>query len=200
MRYQRHQPEVGNGAAMESRGNTATAAGRSLSEAIRQARLKEAVALDETADRRSAELARLEVLKAGLVRLFDEIPDGDDRFELMLVPSQPARLWIDIFTYVTVDPPSRTYRLVRNGRQGRRVLAETHDAAEMTEHVVDYVAQQIVAREREMDGFDLLARHRTPAAPAPAKGARLGIVVAAYVVGLLTGVVGLLAIGYLITP
>jgi hypothetical protein len=42
------------------------AASRSLSEAIRKARLEEAEHLDRTADLRDSEIARLELLKADL--------------------------------------------------------------------------------------------------------------------------------------
>ena len=74
------------------------AATRSLHDAVRKARVEEAYQLDETADRRDSEIARLELLKAELEAVFAEVPANDDRFTLMLVPSRPARLWIDLFT------------------------------------------------------------------------------------------------------
>ncbi|MGD9196443.1 MAG: hypothetical protein PVH10_10450, partial [Methyloceanibacter sp.] len=79
------------------------AASRSLREAIRRARLEEAERLDEAADHRDGEFARLELLKSELEAVFADIPTNDDRFNLALVPTRPARLWIDLFTYVTVD-------------------------------------------------------------------------------------------------
>ncbi len=175
-----------------------TATSRSLREVIRQERMREASALDDQAARRSNELARLEVLKASLETVFDEIPESDDRFALALAPSTPARLWIDMFTYVAMDPASQVYRLVRNGRQGHRVLAETRDVTEMAERVMDYIAQQIVARERELEG--LAEYERREARPhGKRRGSRVGIAIAAFVIGLLTGMVGLFALGYLLT-
>src|SRR3990170_2586107 len=79
------------------------AASRSLREAIRQARLEEAERLDLSADHRDGEIARLELLKAELQAGFAELPAHYDRFNLALVPSRPARLWIDLFTYAAID-------------------------------------------------------------------------------------------------
>lgn len=168
---------------------------RSLREAIREARIREAEGLDQSAERRSTELARLEVLKAELEELFEELPETDDRFALMLVPSTPARLWIDLFCAVLFDPSTDAYRLVRNGRQGRKILAETHDVGDMADRVTDYVAEQIVTRARELDG---LTEPRLSVRPEPQPRQRVGLVIAAFVIGLLTGVAGLFAISYLV--
>ena len=59
------------------------ATSRSLQEAVRKARVEEAYRLDETADRRDSEIARLELMKAELQVVFAEIPN-DDPFTLML--------------------------------------------------------------------------------------------------------------------
>ena len=97
------------------------AASRSLREAVRKARLEEAERLHLSADNRDGEIARLELLKAELETVFAELPANDDRFNLVLVPSRPARLWIDLFTYATVDD-SGAYLFVRNSESGRRTL------------------------------------------------------------------------------
>lgn len=176
------------------------AASRSLREAIKQARLKEAVNIDLVADRRSSELARLEVLKAALEPVFDEVPEGEDRFDLALVPSVPARLWIDMFTYVTMDSTNQIYRLVRNGRNGRRVLGETREVGDMRQQVTDYIAQQIVDRERQLNGLDAIERRAGDLQPEGTRsGSRAGTVIAAFLVGFLTAVFGMLALVYL-TP
>lgn len=165
----------------------------SLREAISDARLEEAQAIDAALDLRSTELARLDLLKNSLEPVFEDIPPAEDRFELALVPSTPARLWIDMLAFVEFDPEGELYRLVRNERRGRRVLAETADAGVIRARVTDYVARQIVARERELAGIADMA-------PRPRKQrSRVGLVLSAFLVGILTGVVGLFAIGWLIT-
>ena len=120
------------------------ATSRSLQEAVRKARVEEAYRLDETADRRDSEIARLELMKAELQVVFAEIPANDDRFTLMLVPSRPARLWVDLFTYVAVDDASGAYLFIRNSESGRRTLYSTASVSEMA----DRITQLYGARDR----------------------------------------------------
>ena len=166
----------------------------SLREAIHLARVHEAEEIDSSVDRRSTEMARLEVLHTAVEHVFDDIPIEDDRFALTLVPSQPARLWIDIFTYVAMDSSGEVYRLIRNSGTGRTVLVETHDVGMMAGRITEYVAREIVVRERHSSGFfqdhpPRRSRQRS----------RMGIVIASFIIGLLAGIAGLLAFGWQIT-
>lgn len=165
----------------------------SLREAISHARLDEAQAIDSALDLRSTELARLDLLRNSLEPVFKDIPPAEDRFELALVPSTPARLWIDMLAFIEFDAEAELYRLVRNERRGRRVLLETADAGVVRGRITEYVARQIVVRERELAGIAEPASGRRP------RRSRLGLVFSAFIVGVLTGVVGLFAIGWLIT-
>ena len=166
-----------------------------LRDAISQARLDEAQNIDGEIDLRSSELARLEILKAGLQKVFDEIPADEDRFELALVPSVPARLWIDMFSFVEMDSDGEFYRFVRNERNGRKVLVETSDVGVIKGRITEYVARQIVARERQLAGFADV--------PVPAgrrkRRLRVRLVISAFIIGVLTGIVGLFAVGWMIT-
>jgi hypothetical protein len=166
------------------------AAATSLRDAIHLARIQEAEDLDNSVDRRSTEMARLEVLHAAVEPVFDDIHFDDDRFALALVPSKPARLWIDIMTYVAMDNSGEVYRMIRNEGTGRRVLVETDDVGVMAGRITEYVARQIVMREREASGFSYdqiitRRRHRS----------RTGVAIAAFIIGILTGVAGFLALG-----
>ncbi len=174
------------------------AASRSLREAIRKARLEEAEQLDRTADLRDGEIARLELLKSELETVFAELPH-DDRFNLTLVPSRPARLWVDLFTYAAIDDGSGAYLFVRNSENGRRTLFSSTNVTDMADRVTRYMAREIVRRER------IEAALVEPSGVAPGRGAgafgsSLGIVIAAFVIGLLTGAVGLLATVWLSAP
>ena len=167
------------------------AASRSLREAIRQARLEEAERLDLSADQRDGEMARLELLAAELEDIFEELPPEDDRFSLVLVPSRPARLWIDLFTYAAVDDASGAYLFVRNSENGRRTLFSSNNVAEIADRIMRYVAHEIVRRERMEAALAETARVELgAAAPAPAK-TPIGVVMAAFAIGLLTGAAGL---------
>lgn len=167
----------------------------SLREAIHLARIQEAEQIDSTVDHRSTEMARLEVLHAAVEHVFEDIPIEDDRFSLALVPSRPARLWIDIMTYVAVDSTGEIYRMIRNEGTGRRVLVESDDVGVMAGRITEYVAREIVARERQASGFsyDRIMTRR--------KGrGRAGIAMAGFIIGLLTGVAAFLLLGEKFMP
>ena len=105
-----------------------------------------------SADHRDGEIARLELLKAELEAVFAELPRHDDRFNLVLVPSRPARLWIDLFTYAAVDDASGAYLFVRNSESGRRTLFSSNNVADIADRITRYMAQEIVRRERHGGG------------------------------------------------
>ena len=173
---------------------------RSLHEAVRKARVEEAYRLDEAADLHDSEIARLELMKAELQTVFAEVP-SDDRFTLMLVPSRPARLWVDLFTYVAIDEASGAYLFIRNSDSGRRTLYSTASVSEMADRITSYIAREIVRKERlEAALLEPLQREERPAAPAAHPRSGLGVVAAAFVIGLLTGAAGLFAAAWLATP
>jgi hypothetical protein len=175
------------------------AASRSLSEAIRKARLEEAEHLDRAADLRDSEIARLELLKADLETVFAELPPHDDRFNLALVPSRPARLWIDLFTYAAIDEASGAYLFVRNSEEGRRTLYSSTNVADMADRITRYVAREIVRRERLEAALAQAPPIEPLTAPRPS-GINLSVVIAAFAIGLLAGAAGLFATVWLTAP
>lgn len=169
------------------------ATSRSLREAIRNARLDEAERIDVTADRRDGEIARLELLKAELETVFADIPAQDDRFNLALVPSRPARLWIDLFTYVAIDDSTNAYLFIRNSENGRRTLFSATNVADMVDRITDHMAREIVRRQRlEMALLEPSLREKI-VMQGENSGPRTGVVLWAFIVGLLTGAMGLFA-------
>ncbi len=176
------------------------AASRSLREAIRKARLEEAERLDVTADARDGEIARLELLQAELETVFADIPRQDDRFSLALVPSRPARLWIDLFTYVAVDDGSGAYLFIRNSENGRRTLFSANNVSDMVDRITTYMAHEIVRRER-MEAALLEPGPRQKLVVEPERsGPSMGVVLSAFVIGILTGAAGLFAAVWLSVP
>lgn len=177
------------------------ATARSLREAVRQARVEEAAKLDRSADRRDGEIARLELLKAELEPVFADIPSGDDRFCLALVPSRPARLWIDLFTYAAIDDQTGGYLFIRNSEGGRRTLFSSPSQSEMADRIVKHMAQEIVRRERQEQALLEPVKHHEDLLPLePESGGGTRWVVAAFVIGLLTGAVGVFAATWLGVP
>jgi hypothetical protein len=176
------------------------AASRSLRDAIRKARLEEAERLDLSADHRDGEIARLELLKAELEAVFAEIPDHDDRFNLVLVPSRPARLWIDLFTYAAIDDASGAYLFIRNSENGRRTLFSSTHVADIADRITRYMAHEIVHRERVEGAIGEFGRGSLIGREAAAPGAAMGVVIAAFAIGILTGAAGLLVAVWLSAP
>jgi hypothetical protein len=177
------------------------AASRSLWEAVRRARVEEALRLEQTADRRDSEIARLELLKAELEAMFAEVPANDDRFSLILMPSRPARLWIDLFTYSAIDDASDAYLFIRNSESGRRTLFSSAHVGDMADRITSYMAREIVRRERQEAA--LLEPYRkeeqAEARPSPA-GFGAGVVVSAFAIGVITGAAALFAAVWLSVP
>jgi hypothetical protein len=176
------------------------AATRSLREAIRKARLDEAVRLDLSADTRDGEIARLELLKTELETVFAELPPHDDRFNLVLMPSRPARLWIDMFTYAAIDESSGAYLFIRNSENGRRTLFSTSNVAEIADRITRYMAQEIVRRERLEGALIEPSRLGTRDGAGSFASGGTAVVIAAFAIGLLTGAIGLLAGVWLSAP
>jgi hypothetical protein len=176
------------------------AASRSLREAIRKARVDEAERLHRSADRRDGEIARLELLKAELEAVFVELPQHDDRFNLVLVPSRPARLWIDLFTYAAVDDGSGAYLFVRNSESGRRTLFSANNVADIADRITRYMAQEIVRRERQEAAFGETSRVVALGGDTGVSGAAMGVVIGAFAIGILTGAFGLVVAVLLTAP
>lgn len=176
------------------------AASRSLREAIRKARLEEAERLGLTADHRDGEIARLELLKAELEAIFAEIPKHDDRFSLTLAPSRPARLWIDLFTYVAIDDGSGAYLFVRNSENGRRTLFSASNVADIADRITTYMAHEIVRRERMEAALVDSGSRQKLAAESESSSPRMSVVLSAFIIGVITGAVGLFATVWLRIP
>jgi hypothetical protein len=174
---------------------------RSLWDAVRRARVEEAQKLEQTADRRDSEIARLELLQAELQSVFAEVPARDDRFSLILTPSRPARLWIDLFTYAAIDDASGAYLFIRSGESGRRTLFSSNVVGDMADRITGYVAREIVRRERQEAALLEPYRQDERAEPAPQPaGLGPGVVVSAFALGLITGAAALFAAVWLSVP
>lgn len=178
----------------EQKSRQATAS-RSLGDAVQRARLRLAEDIDDEAGRRVSDLTRLQMLKGELDGIFEQIPKTSQRFELILVPSAPVRLWIDMFAYVARDWDSGKYRLMRNGADGPEALVETRSSTEIADHVIDYVAEELVRHERQLHGYAQLERRMSRSRRR--KLPRLSTTAAFFAVGVMTGILALLVFFYL---
>lgn len=133
----------------------------SLRDAMRGLRIAEAERTGVVVALRDAEFARLSLLHDRLKPVLAEVPPGVDLFDAGLTPGETPRLWIDMIAFVEMGRDKRSYRFLQDTRDGRRVLAESADAAEVADRVTAYIARRLIERER------LLALPPVEAEPLP---------------------------------
>jgi hypothetical protein len=183
---------------------------RSLKDAIRRVRTAEAERSDVVVELRDAERARLEMLADELRSVFAEIPDEHDAFALNIAGGTPPRLWIDMTSFVVMDRDRRTYRFLKDTRLGRTVILESDDLDAMADMITSYVAERIIERERAIEGDWVLRRNKREEEPTRRRTVRnlakalteprpdapdrrvTGWMVAAFLGGLLIGMIALL--------
>ncbi len=107
--------------------------------ALRQARAADAAHREALYALSDAKSLRLRILK-------DEL--APEVLELTLVPGDVPRLWVDLITFVVMEPDPKTYRLVQHGEGSREVLLETADRAEMVRQVKLVLAHGAISRKR----------------------------------------------------
>ncbi|MCB1487743.1 MAG: hypothetical protein KDJ88_09820 [Bauldia sp.] len=193
---------------------------RTLQSAIRRVRTAEAERSDVVVELRDAERARLDMLADELKGVFAEVPEDNDTFLFSISGGTPARLWIDMTSFVVLGRDRRTYRFLKDTRLGRTVIIESTDLDEVADCVTDYVAERIIERERAIEGDWVIRRARReeaerretgerPSAPAiaesvsaksPVDRKALGWVVAAFLFGILIGVAVLFGYAWMRVP
>lgn len=196
---------------------------RSLKDAIRQVRTAAAERSDVVVELRDAERARLEMLADELKGVFAEVPEDNETFLFTVAGGTPPRLWIDMTAFVAMGRDPRTYRFLKDTRLGRTVILETASLKDMADCITHYVAERIIERDRAIEGDWLMKRimrdeatrrqdQRQAAAAAaavspttetlrpPTDGRALGWIVAAFLLGLLIGVAGLLGYAWVRVP
>jgi len=163
-----------------------------LKAAMHAARIEAAERTSVVVDLRDAEVARLELLNEALDPLFAQIPFEVDLFDRGVSRGDTPRLWIDAVAHVAMGRDKRMYRFLHDTRVGRRVMAESHEIADIVKAVTDYVARRLVERERALDEDpEFITRIARPeAARTLRRRRRRGW--GAFVLGFVLGVIALL--------
>jgi len=118
---------------------------------MHQARIEAAERTSVVVELRDAELARLELLNEALNPLFAEIPAEVDLFDRGISGGETPRLWVDPVAHIAMGRDKRIYRFLHDTRIGRRVLAESHQIADIVDAVTSYAARRLVERRRALD-------------------------------------------------
>jgi hypothetical protein len=125
---------------------------RKLSDAIRDVKNAAADREDVVVELREATRMRLQLLAAELAPVFAEVPGDLDIFDFAISSGLQPRLWIDAVSHVAMGRDRRTYRFVKDTRNGRVVLAESVKMEPVADAVTRYVAERMVEREHQMEG------------------------------------------------
>lgn len=169
-----------------------------LKEAVHQARVEAAERTSVVVDLRDAEWARLGLLDEALNPLFAEIPPDVDLFDRGLSRGETPRLWIDAVAHVAMGRDTRLYRFLHDSRVGRRVLAESHDIADVVHAITTYVARRLVERQRALDEDPQFIQRVAKGAVERERRRRRWRFAGAFLLGFFVGLATLLAAAVLI--
>ena len=163
-----------------------------LKEAVREARIEVAERSAVIVDLRDAELARLELLNEALEPVFKDVPADLELFDRGISRGDSPRLWVDVIAHVVMGGDKRQYRFVQDTRYGRAVLAESYEIADIRQAVTRYVARRMVERERAL--ADDEGRPVAQTVLRVERRRRRWHALRVFVLGLIVGVVGLVAL------
>ncbi|HEY7230035.1 MAG TPA: hypothetical protein VH558_06665 [Pseudolabrys sp.] len=169
-----------------------------LKEAVREARIEAAERSAVIVDLRDADVARLELLNEALDPLFKEIPDDVDLFDRGVSKGDIPRLWIDVVAHVEMGRDKRQYRFVQDTRYGRAILAESYEAPAMADAIRRYVARRLVERERALT--DDAGQYVAQTVLRRGRRQRRRRAIGNFILGLVVGIVGLVALALLTRP
>ncbi len=119
-----------------------------LEEALQRARASQADFLDARANVSDLRFLRLDALAEELAKITRGQKNLDVFMTLKAIPGDPPRLIVDANSHVVMEPDPRTYMLIYDGPDERKVLCETESRREIEEKLTDYVAHRIVEQER----------------------------------------------------
>lgn len=167
-----------------------------LKDAMRTARVEAAERSAVIVELRDAEAARLEILNETLDPVFRDVPvEHADIFDRGLSHGSQPRLWIDMVTHVAMGRDKRTYRLLHDTINGRRVLAESSEVEPMVQAITRYVARRLVSREQALAAAEQ-GPAETPVVIAKASRASAFFT---FFVGMVVGAIALFMLGVYLT-
>ena len=120
-----------------------------LADALREARLAEAAHFEAALDLRDSKTLRLQILKDELLPTVQASPEAKDLFDLTLLPGDPPKLWVDLTSFVVMEPDHRTYRVLQDRQDSRDILFEGTDREQAAVTIRRHMAHRMVARERQ---------------------------------------------------
>ena len=157
-----------------------------LTTALIEARLAQAAQFDAVSRVHDARTLRLEALRDSVVPELANSPHLRELVEINIQDGETPRLWIDLISYVVMEPDPKSYRLVQSSERGRETIFETRDAEQMKRYVLRHLAHRAVVVERAIAGKPLASER-------PRRNYSLGELVYVWLTGIAFGALGLVA-------
>ncbi|WP_421694089.1 hypothetical protein [Aestuariivirga sp.] len=120
-----------------------------LTDALREARQAEAAHFDASLELRDSKSLRLQILKDELMPTVQASTEAKEMFDLTLLPGDPPKLWVDLISYVVMEPDHRTYRFLQDRQDRREILFESIDREQTAAAIRRHMAHRLVAKERQ---------------------------------------------------
>jgi hypothetical protein len=158
-----------------------------FTQALKQARLAEAAHLEAEVSLRDARSLRLLALRDALKGDLAGHEAALSLFELNVQDAERPKLWLDLISFIEMEPNPKSYRLTQDGPQGRTGLFETTDAAAMQAQALRHMAHRLVAHDKQAAAF-------APPDTDTKRKYSMGELVYVWVTGLLFGILGLVAL------
>lgn len=155
-----------------------------LADALREARLAEAAHFEAALDLRDSKTLRLQILKDDVLPTVQASPEACEIFDLTLLPGEPPKLWVDLTSYVVMEPDHRTYRFLQDRQDRREILFEGVDREQTAAAIRRHIAHRLVARERQISALP---------APAVRPGYSSAALLLAWISGFAFGALALVA-------
>lgn len=89
------------------------------------------------------------MLKDDLLPLVESSAEARELFDLALIPGEAPKLWIDLISFIVMEPDPRSYRFLQHRQDRRETLFETADRELMAAAIRRHMAHLLVARERQ---------------------------------------------------
>lgn len=118
-----------------------------LQEAIREVRVASAERAESAADIAELNRLKLEMLAENLQETFEEAARYENLFDCAISSVPSPRLFIDPISHVAMARDQKTYRFMRNTRQGRVILEESAEISVVSDAVTRYMAERIVEQQ-----------------------------------------------------
>lgn len=93
-------------------------------------------------------------LRDDLSDVINDIPYDAHFFDFRISGKEPARLWVDATTFITLADETGNYRMLKETRAGRVLLCESEDRKTVGDATVQYIAERLAEWERSKTTLD----------------------------------------------